>query len=172
MNEVEQRITSYVPLAKSLAKRYPSLPYDDRLQEALLGLTIAANTFDPEKGKFGPYASTVIRNRLNSMLGIQLNEQRTNPTVPFSSLDRPDSEGSESQFSDSLADNGPDPFACLDAALTINSMIAELSPLHRSILKLHLAGKQQKEIAKILRPSQPTISRHFNQLKEAVCAAV
>ena len=57
-------IEAFSPLAESYArKRFPYSP--DAVQDAYLGLTVAAHRYDPEKGAFHTYAHLWMRQKVN-----------------------------------------------------------------------------------------------------------
>lgn len=58
--DMHELVTRYTPLARSLAKNVRSLPYEDALQEAFIGLIVAAEKYDPERGAFSTYATAWI----------------------------------------------------------------------------------------------------------------
>lgn len=66
----EQLFESHRDLALKIARSIPIIGHtlDEREQEAQLALWDAANAFDPARGDFEPFASTVIRNRLRNTL--------------------------------------------------------------------------------------------------------
>ena len=63
--ERDALVLQYRPLALRLAKSapYPGEP-DDLRQAALVGLILAAERFDPDKGPFAPYAVLCIRHEM------------------------------------------------------------------------------------------------------------
>lgn len=64
-DEKSRVVLSHVQLAKALSSKFPSLPYEDRFQEACLGLMKAYRSYEPSKSvSFGSYARTVILNQL------------------------------------------------------------------------------------------------------------
>jgi RNA polymerase sigma factor (sigma-70 family) len=66
MNE-DQLVQEYLPLVKSVAGKYSkySIPFEDLVQEGLIGLIEAARAFDPQHGtKLSTYAYYHIRKRI------------------------------------------------------------------------------------------------------------
>jgi len=57
-------ILAHMPLARSMAQKVTTLSYDDALQEAMLGLTVAARKYNPARGAFASYAAPWITNFL------------------------------------------------------------------------------------------------------------
>lgn len=65
------KIEDYLPFVRSIVARYKNmgLPWDDLLQEGLMGLWEAAERFDPNKGaKFTTYSSFWIKKRVIAAL--------------------------------------------------------------------------------------------------------
>lgn len=62
--DIDKLVLRYTPLARSLARNVRSLPYEDALQEAFIGLIVAAEKYDPERGAFSTYATAWIINYL------------------------------------------------------------------------------------------------------------
>lgn len=63
----DEVISRYSPLARSIAQKYSKLgvPFEDLLQEGLLGILDAYNRFDEKKGtKFSTYATYWIKKRI------------------------------------------------------------------------------------------------------------
>ncbi|MDP8322624.1 MAG: sigma-70 family RNA polymerase sigma factor [Candidatus Stygibacter australis] len=61
------KIEDYLPFVKSIASkyRYSGLPYDDLVQEGMIGLWEAMQRYDPEKGaKLTTYAAYWIKKRI------------------------------------------------------------------------------------------------------------
>jgi len=65
LDEKNRVILNHVQLAKALSMKFSSLPYEDRFQEACLGLVKAYENYEPNKDvSFGSYAKAVIMNQL------------------------------------------------------------------------------------------------------------
>ncbi|MCB5294979.1 MAG: sigma-70 family RNA polymerase sigma factor [Candidatus Cloacimonadaceae bacterium] len=58
----DQIVHEYLPLVKSIARKYQGLPQEDLIQEGMLGLIHAFRKYDPEReAKFSTYATYYIR---------------------------------------------------------------------------------------------------------------
>lgn len=69
MNERDLMILSVAHFARKMAKRYvrPHLPFEDLVQEAMLGACMAADRYDPARGlKFMTYARWWMHQRLSA----------------------------------------------------------------------------------------------------------
>ncbi len=83
MNKIDL-VTSNQGLVHWMAKKYlwTGVPYDDLVQEGNVGLMIAAERFDPDRGfKFSTYATWWVRQKIQRALkqrghNISLDEQR------------------------------------------------------------------------------------------------
>lgn len=54
---MHQLVMAYQPLVSSVAKRFKSIPFNDAMQEGTIGLMIAAQRFEPQRGlRFGTFA--------------------------------------------------------------------------------------------------------------------
>ncbi len=125
---------------------YWSLDYDDRYQEAMLGLVIAADRFDPDRGYFAPFARSVIRNRLNTMYHKSPRHEDIAETDRIKSSDE----------------------EYLVMKLDIERVIESLDQNSRLVARLMIRGRKQGEIAEHIGVSQPTVSRMIFRIREQV----
>jgi RNA polymerase sigma-B factor len=68
----EVLITSYLPLARAIARRFQAtgVPFEDLVQVANVGLVVAVDRFDPDRGvAFTTFAVPVIQGELKRELG-------------------------------------------------------------------------------------------------------
>lgn len=63
---IDRLVTSHLALAASLARKFSNhgVAFDDMLQEANLALILAANKFDPDRGRFSTIATIYINSAL------------------------------------------------------------------------------------------------------------
>lgn len=147
----EERVTAYMPLAKSIARLFYALPYEDRTQEAVLGLVIAAQKYDPERGAFGAFARVVITNRLRMML-----RKWDRVDEPIDEEDVPD---------------GRDVYESVISREYLRTRLLLLSREELRLLRLKRKGVSQVEMARALNVSQPTISRSLAHIRRVLWPA-
>jgi RNA polymerase primary sigma factor len=99
---IDIKIEDYLPFVRSVVSRYKNmgLPYDDLLQEGLLGLWEAAERFDPDRGtKLTTYAVFWIKKRVIAALekehkidpgSAELNEEITASPIYAALNDQPE----------------------------------------------------------------------------------
>mgnify|MGYP000901124837 CR=1 FL=1 len=69
MNE-DQVVQTYSTLVKSIARRYKGLPFEDLVQEGMMGLVLAWRKYDPNRGVLFPtYAQYHIKKQILLALG-------------------------------------------------------------------------------------------------------
>ncbi len=149
----QQLFESRLELALRIARSIPIIGYsvDEQEQEARIALWKAANAFDPSRGDFDPFASTVIRNHL---LNVLKKAQRT-AHFESTSLDvRATHEGEEE--SESLKETSipsPDPSPLTEAErndirAALRDGISSLTPAQQEVLHSYAAGNSFAEIAR------------------------
>lgn len=142
-------VTKYEPLVKSMASRYRTLSYDDCYQEGMLGLIIAALTFDKSKGRFGPYAKLIIRHRLNALYNY---EKKHHKSRSYSEDYK--ATYTERKYNDILTTE------------SFKKIIGELNEADRHLVIMRLMNKTQKEVAASLGVSQPKVSRMLVKIRK------
>ena len=139
MSKLDALVLRYRPLAKKLCATFATLDFDDRYQEACMGLLSAAREWDGVR-PFGPFAKAVIVNRL---LRLQ------------------DREGIRRKFQRRLND-AKDPVNYEVRAVSRMSVMAFMSSLtskERVLVHRLMLGDNQHKAAAYLETSQPTVSR-------------
>lgn len=160
MSTKNELIQDYIPLAKSICKRYVGLDYDDRYQQAVLGLTVAAEKFNSDKGNFGSYARVVIKSYLNKLY----NKEQSNDDIPTDWNNVEDNSDEESNFNAGLLQDTEDRYQRFEI---LESIKQQLSTLHYDIAYLKVVKQyNQEECANELGVSQATISRRLEDIKE------
>jgi RNA polymerase sigma factor (sigma-70 family) len=149
---------------------------DDAYQEALIGLWRACRAHRPDKGRFGPFAATCIRNKIRNA---RVRAQRPNfrNLTEALSLECPVGDGGVP-----LADRLPtgtqnDPAAIAELREELRRLVAEdrsgveralrsgtyIDPRIRTALALIACGKSQRETAKTVRASESTVKRWMGE---------
>ncbi len=136
---IEALVTDNLGLATALAGRFniPRIDFEDKVQEARIGLLTAAQSFDAGRGvPFGAYATRVIRNRLNNLY----REQRRIAGAEVRELDAPVGEMDGETGQSMLADQFEDAPNNDDLAI-IREIMDDLPARPRRIWQGVMAGK-------------------------------
>lgn len=151
----EQVVLNNVGMVGIVLKSLNLNPIDEDLFSiGLIGAVKAVNTFNPDKGvKFSTYATPIIRNEI-------LLTFRKKRIIPAFSLDDPYDlgNGESIEFSEMIAGSRRfEEEAIVD--MQLEKFFSILNEREKKIIALNMQDKTQNEIAKILRISQPQISR-------------
>ena len=151
-----QLILSHIQLAKALSKKFPSLPFEDRFQEACLGLVKASHSYNSHKDvSFGAYAKAVIINQLRQYY----KKEKVRLMFVVQS-----SESNEVVKSEQcLSDESIQRFFELKRDLERQFGVIKI----RILMKM-ANGKTQKECSQEFGVSQSTISRVISQARKVV----
>jgi RNA polymerase sporulation-specific sigma factor len=141
--------TNHRSLATEIAKSYwlPGSERQDVEQEALIGLWVAARTFDPARNvKFKTFASVVIRRRLATLLRLALVDKRG----PLNTAIRvvPNSDGELVDITDHLSRDIDSVERIVVGRETLDRLVvaaARLSPLERHALSVIVNGDPYRD---------------------------
>ena len=163
-----------MPLAKSMAGKFSNLDYNEALGEALLGLVLAASTFDPERGfQFAALARRIIYNRLCGMYNVQKIEA---PSVDLQAIEQETQEEAYSENREvrvkSIELAAPDCYAGFETLTVFQHWYSNLAPLQKILIHMQMSGITQQKIATELKMSQPTVNRRLNELKDSLRRAL
>jgi RNA polymerase sigma factor (sigma-70 family) len=151
------QIYQYLPLAKSLASKFNFLPYEDRFQEACLGLVKAYKTYKTAKSTpFGVYAKKVILNQLRNYY----NKERD---LAFFFVNDSNNEEHE-QFVERVG-NVSQNYSYVEIVESLKSSLGEFKT--KVVLEI-CNGRSQMECAKLFKISQPSISRILKEAKNFI----
>lgn len=167
--EPSELIEAYKPLACKLASTYYRLEFEDRYQEAMLGLVIAAKTFDEGKGvQFAAYLRRILTNRLTERsYKWKVNSAKTFTEVEAKISGRRGSDARETSIEELIEDpKSLNPYEAFDFLETVKTVWPLLSEVEQRVVRLRLQGKDQRQIASELDSSQPTIHRILAHVKE------
>jgi RNA polymerase sigma factor (sigma-70 family) len=164
----EQLFRDHLGLADVIALEYSNIPRantDDALSEARQALLRTADSFDPRKGDFAPFAARAIRNALNSLYAKQLRLSKLFPK----SLDEPprwgstgQSETSTSQNSLSASDSSQDvrkQVRLRETTAVIGEVMNILSPRERLVIEAIRQGKSLTEIGEAMGISKQAVHK-------------
>jgi RNA polymerase sigma factor (sigma-70 family) len=148
----EQLFEAHLDMALMIGRSFPLVGHaiDESEQEARIALWKAAGSYDPSKGAFDPYASTVIRNHLRNAF-----KKAKRTSVEVTTLDGPainqaDSDGESLKETSILS---PDASPLLEAERndireTLREGIASLTPTQQEALQSYADGNNYAEIAR------------------------
>ena len=160
----DQLIEENMKLVYYLINRYyPTFNQDeDVIQEGMIGLIKAADSWDESKNKFSTYASVCILNRIRNYFKVYMKGES------HLSLDRPlasDSleDGTFATFGDLVVDDSCD----VDFELIEDEEFAStLTKKEQEMLKYYRVGYRQHEIAEILGVSRGCLYKRLNTIKK------
>lgn len=131
-------IARYIPLIRRVARRAvsPGLEFEDAIQEGLIGLFHAIQTYSPAKGNFTAYAQVCVQ---NAVFTAQRTAGRKKHAPLNHSVPIPDEESIP----------GPEDEAIVheQVSLTLQKARTRLSPLEKTVLHMFLDGFSYQEIA-------------------------
>jgi len=172
MTKTELLLEQYKDLVKSKAKMYYMLgaEEDDIIQEGMIGLFSAIQTYDDSKGaSFKTFADICINRRMISAVKMA-NRRKHSPLNDSASLDKPLDDDASQTLSDILpasADVNPENIVILNEMMDIimdeNSKL--MSPFEHKVLKLMLEGKDYLAIAGELERSPKSIDNAMQRIR-------
>lgn len=170
---IEEIMEKYRPLLKSMCRQFflAGIDEDDLMQEAMLGMFQAINTYNAERNdNFTSYAHKCVTNKLISVAR-QGNQQRfilINTALPI------DSEGALESNKDNIEKlivvtdeyNFEEKFYTKEAMIQTNKVIRELiSQQDYDILSLYLSGYKYDEIASKIDSTSKLVDNRLQSIK-------
>jgi len=145
----DEVIKDYLPLAKSMSRKFSTLSHEDRLQEALLALIKAYDTFNTDIGvSFGLYAKIVILNGLKRFYNKEISYKNGLSGEQVSEYVASDKSKSKMKFIEFL-----------------NDLKQKITSSDYAIFSHLLNGDTQKECSRFFGISQPSVSRAICRIK-------
>lgn len=148
----EQLFEAHLDLALRIGRSFPLVGHaiDESEQEARIALWKAANSYDPAKGAFEPYASTVIRNHLRNAFNKAKRTSVEVTTLDGPAINQADSDGESLKDTSILS---PEASPLLEAErndirATLREGIASLTPTQQEALQSYADGNNYAEIAR------------------------
>ena len=168
----------YQPLIEQSARKYlryskyAGLELNDLIQEGLLGLNRAINTFnDSKETSFYTYAKTCIeRKQISALIGSQrLKHKFLNESIPFEQYDKDDE---VIDISDLIVDNSNNPESILSDIEDSNELIEKinsaLTDFERQVFNLKATGFSYIEIAELLEKDRKQIDNAIQRIKKKI----
>lgn len=168
----------YKPLIVTIATKMISyspnsgLEVNDLIQEGLLGLNMAINSFnDKEEASFYTYARTCIERKMISAV-IATQRQKHKILNESLSLEIYDDNNEVVSLDNFVADNSYNPENIIVENEIENSLLEQikdcLTPLEQRVFELKKSGFKYKEIADILDKEPKSIDNALNRIKNKI----
>lgn len=157
----EELVLDNMPLAGHIAKKYLSTgyEYDDLMQEGTIGLIIAAEKFDPERGcRFSVWAGTCIENSIRMYLRREKKHKRC-----VMSLDQEVRE--DGSRLEELVGIQEDAFEDVWKQDLLVRAVGALTPQEREMIQMYyLDGVTQMELARQYGCAQTTMHKRLKKI--------
>jgi len=169
---IEMLYEKYSPLVKNIAskayykRKVSGLELSDFIQEGMIGLSIAINTFDESKEtSFYTFARVcIIRRIMTLIISSERGKHKVlNESISVELLDN--NQNLEKIFEDS--ESNPESMMLSDENIkeTIKEIQEELTNLECEVFDLKIAGFSNKEIEEILEKDSKSIYNTINRIK-------
>ncbi len=159
MNEL---ISKYRPTVESIAMKYINSPLEkeDLVQEGLIGLLAAINSFSNDKGaKFSTYASICINNSVQTALR-KFSRLKDIPPSSIMPLE-------EDFFDNYPALSAEDEYLAKESVLALTDFLYEgLSRFENEVLRLYIQGHSYVEIADKLSKNPKAIDNAIQRIRK------
>lgn len=154
-------IAKKMPLIRHMAQRAkgPGLDFDDAVQEGLIGLFHAIESYKPDQGTlFSTYSSVCIQNSIVSAKRAAGRKKHAplNHSVPI-----PEEESIPGPEEQAIATE--------QVTTTLAKAKKNLSPLELKVLRLLLLGYGRKEIAVALNKGEKSVDNALLRLRRKLC---
>lgn len=152
---VESLIEDNIHLVHFVAKKYfPTLRFDeDLISEGMIGLWLAAKSFDEDKGiKFITYATTCIYNHICKFIRSYNHQNRLQTISMYEQITEKMTIEDMLSYQDNLESN----FVISEA---VSQLFKTMKPRSQEIMKMYISGMNQTEISKIKGFTQVNVSR-------------
>lgn len=162
---LEQVLYEFKPLVTVLARRYflTGAETDDLVQEGMIGLYKAIQTFDESKqASFKTFASLCI----NSQIKTAVKKQNSNKNKVLNQIMLEDNE--ELMYLVESTDPNPEDVVISKERFEFvkKEILNKLSLLEKQILKQYLLGKNYTEIANILCVDKKSVDNGLNRIRK------
>lgn len=159
---IEELIRRYRPVVEAIALRYKNahLETDDLIQEGLIGLLAAINSFKNDKGaKFSTYASICINNSVRTALS-KFSRLKDIPPTSIMPLE-------EDFFDDYPTVSAEDEYLASESVSILTDILYEgLSRFENEVLRLYIQGYSYTEIAAKLGKNPKAIDNAIQRIRK------
>ena len=172
-NALETALIYYKPLVVNVSKKYFMIGGDneDLVQEGMIGLLGAINSFDSNKNdNFPVYAKTLIERKIINAIKVANSKKHSflNEGLPLDNQGDVISEEEQGiKIPVNFNKNSPDKklINLEDIKLLLKDMTKSLSDFEKKVLNLYIFGYTYKEIAKEFDKSPKSIDNAINRIK-------
>ncbi len=142
---------------------------EDLMQEGMIGLFSAIRSYDiASKAKFSTFATTCIRNRVNTFIKTN-NREKHIPLNTYISIYSGEDEEDEVPIYEQLIDESPGPEEEVIESERFREMYAELdkrlSPVEGTVAKLYISGKSRSEIAEAIGKDEKSVNNALTRIR-------
>jgi RNA polymerase sigma factor (sigma-70 family) len=167
----EELVLSNVGWAHKIAYSYRLIPREERRQEAVLALIIAAEHYDPQSPHargFRPYAIRAIRTRLAALHN---KIKRLGRTVDWTAIESGDEDAYDAELAAALLREETD-YERVETRVDkkarradFHAILALLDPVEKKFVLIKLRGGLQRDFAEEMGWSRATASRFVRDLR-------
>ena len=159
---IEELISRYRPTVAAIASKYKNSPLEteDLIQEGLIGLLAAINSYSSEKGaKFATYATRCINNSVQTALR-KFSRLKDIPPSSIMPLE-------EDFFDNYPALSAEDEFLAKESVSSLTDFLYEgLSRFENEVLRLYIQGHSYTEIAEKLSKKPKAIDNAIQRIRK------
>lgn len=158
----EELISRYKPLVESVAMKYINSPLekDDLVQEGMIGLLAAINSYRKEEGaSFATYARHCINNSIQSALR-KVSRLKDIPQANIVSLE-------EDYFDNVVHLSAEDEYLAKESVSNLGRVLyEELSSFENEVLRLYIVGCSYNQIAEKLDKNPKAIDNAIQRIRK------
>lgn len=159
---IEHLIVEYRPFVESIAMKYINSPLEkeDLVQEGMIGLLAAMNSYNADKGaKFNTYASSCINNSIQTALR-KFSRLKDIPQTCIVTLE-------EDFFDTQVSLSAEDEYLAKESVSTLTDVLYEgLSSFENEVLRLYIVGYSYSDIAEKLDKNQKAIDNAIQRIRK------
>lgn len=142
---------------------------EDLMQEGMIGLFSAIRSYDVNsKVKFSTFATTCIRNRVNTFIKTS-NREKHIPLNTYISIYSGEDEEDEVPIYEQLIDDSPGPEEEVIESERFREMYAELdkrlSAVEGAVARLYISGKSRSEIADAIGKDEKSVNNALTRIR-------
>lgn len=161
-NAITELINRYKPTVEAVAMKYINSPLekDDLIQEGMIGLLAAINSYRKEKGaSFSTYAGHCINNSIQSALR-KVSRLKDIPQSSLVSIE-------DDYFNDVVHLSAEDEYLAKESVSNLSQVLyEELSSFENEVLRLYIVGCSYSEIADKLEKNTKAIDNAIQRIRK------